>query len=73
MVIGLGIRAAVVEKLVIRHDLGTRKTFRQNIGLQCRLLEYLAGDLEAFQRHLPVMGIGPVIGVDQRRGGRVGG
>jgi hypothetical protein len=33
MVVGLGIRAAILDELLIGHDLRTGKTFSQNVGL----------------------------------------
>lgn len=73
MMVGLCVGAAVVEKLFVGHHLRSGKPFGHDIGLQRRLLHDLARDLQPFQGHRPVVGIGPVVRVDQWRGGRVGG
>ena len=49
VMVGLGIGAAVVEQLVVAHDVRSGQTLGLHIGLERCLLHDLAGDLQPFQ------------------------
>ena len=65
-------RAGVGEVVLVGLHLRPRQALGQDEGLQRVLPHDLARQLQALDRHLAVIGVGPVVRVDQRRGRRVG-
>ena len=67
VVVGLAEAARVGLELGARPDLGPGQMLAPDVGAERGLGHDLAGELEAAQRHLEVVGLGPVVRVDHGR------
>ncbi len=66
VMVGLGHAAGVFSQLLIGRHIGAGQAFGFHEGLQGLLAHDLAAELQPAQRHFPVVGVRPVIGIDQR-------
>ena len=67
VVIGLGVPAGEVEIVLLGPHVRPRQPLGQDEGLQRRLRHDLLRELQAADRHLPVVRVLPVVRIDQRR------
>ncbi len=72
MVVGLARAIGVLRELLVALEPGAGQALGEHEGLERGLAHDFARQPQPLQRALAVVGVGPVVGIDQRRGGGIG-